>query len=251
MTRSQVLIGVIGAFTAGLLIRDVVTTERVVVLDQDGSPRIQLGVDPVGNGELTVLDRDGNEVFAIRRGEIVAPRGDRSLVTSAPAADLTVVQVIGVETIRGVEPSEGWESEAILTARAEELEAEAVEHDEEVATLQDEQRNRDVDNSVMIKFHQRRARELRAEARKLVAQVGAQRRAKSEVRQRITAWDGERTIILLTARNMANKLGDIGAMSFISFRGRLVGGDTVEQTFEVADIRAAQRPPGFRVYEGF
>lgn len=174
---------------------------------------------------------------------------------SEPAAAATA-PVLLVESIELQEP----DHEAILRARSLEREAEGYKkkaqeaREKEIKHLKvpdhyhgnsDVYRRKQTEYRRLREKYRNEAMHYESEARKLRAQASKIESEAKEPRHIIRGWDGQRSVVLVTQRNLTRVLSTLSPGDFITWRGNKTHSDAVLETWDVVHIDRAERPSGF------
>ena len=63
---------------AGMQASEFLQARRIMIANDDGEPRVSMGMDLIGNGFIVVNDHEGNEVFSVRVNKVTMPRSSHS-----------------------------------------------------------------------------------------------------------------------------------------------------------------------------
>ena len=63
---------------AGMQASEFLQARRIMIANDDGEPRVSMGMDLIGNGFIVVNDHEGNEVFSVRGNKVTMPRSSHS-----------------------------------------------------------------------------------------------------------------------------------------------------------------------------
>ena len=86
MTRQSAWVVAVIAVLAAASGDDIMRSDRFVSMNGDGRPVFVAGVDAYGAGQLVVYDAVGNEVFAVKAGQIISPPLKRMIAREVQAA---------------------------------------------------------------------------------------------------------------------------------------------------------------------
>lgn len=239
------------AFTAG----DILRAERLVVQDHKGQSRVVLMTDVRGNGELMIYDSEGRMLFGIQGGRFVGKlaselrRIDTAIATTPGiVAGPTLVRVMMLESVSTLPVDNSLLTEAAkLRAEAKKLDGEIKGLERSIA-LSTKTGNKSEDEQ---RRHRRHAmRQLKTtfeqDARKFKAQATRLEKQARETHHEIRGWDGQRTIILETTRDLSSTISRLNPGDFVTWNGDRVDMTDDTDRFQVTRIKETTAPANFR-----
>ncbi len=241
-----VLVLMAAAFKAG----DIVRAERIVVVNHEGKPAVVALTDIHGNGELIIYAADGSELFGIRNGQFIGKLGselrriDRAIATTPgiAAQRTTVIRVMMLESVETL-PVDG-----AMLKEAARLKKEAADFERKARGLESSiaQNVGDDDNSRKLR-HSYRQLKLSAEqdAKRLRARASRLERQAHEQRQEVRGWDGQRTVILETTRDLGVVISKLSPGDFLTWQGTRVEMTDTTDRFTVHKIEKTPAPTNF------
>lgn len=241
-----VLVLMAAAFKAG----DIVRAERIVVVNHEGKPAVVALTDIHGNGELIIYAADGSELFGIRNGQFIGKlarelrRIDRAIATTPGivAQPTTAIPVMMLESVKTL-PVDGS-----LLQEAAGLRKQAASFDSKARSLESKIAKSvgDSDNSRKLRQGYRKLKlSAEQEAKRLRARASRLERQAHEQRQEVRGWDGQRTVILETTRDLGVVITKLSPGDFLTWQGtRVEMTDTVDR-FTVHKIEKTPAPANF------
>lgn len=243
------------AFEAGEIVR----AERLIVLDREGKPKVVAMTDVGGNGELMIYDSEGHVQFGIQGGQFVGRlaselrRIDTAIATTPGiVTGPTLVRVMLLESVSTLPVDNSLLAEAArLRAEAEKLDLDIQRLEKTIAGMpntgnkgSDERRRhqRHSYRQLMLGYEQD-AKRLRARATRLDKQA-------HETRHELQGWDGQRTIILETTRDLSVTISRLNPGDFVTWQGKRVEMSDNTDRFQVNRIEATAAPANFRTRSG-
>ena len=252
-------------FLAGWGASDIIRAKRIVITDmRTDEARVSFGTDSMGNGHLVVKDWKGNVTFEVRGNEVTMPGlGPAGAVSPPPAPPQSgrVMTVQIVEVITG---------DANKLLRAEMLLAEAVEIASAAEKASKAARDlkvpsnspyrdrygRITDRRAHDKWVSDRTREvkrqrqdLNTESAKLKIDAKHKRREaktlEDEANERvqvITGYEGNRTIILRSQRDLRQHMNKIVPGVCLSWTGNLLETDVLIETWTIRSVQVVVCP---------
>lgn len=236
------LAGALGAGTGDLI------SHRLSVTNTADKPVVILQADKDGDGELVVMDAKGQELFAIRKGQIQNLHFDAATINSGPR----IMQIESVE----LRPKDDSNADQIA-----ELRAQAIDKDKQADKLEDERRHIDLNTGAYESKETRGATrnearrrwqqlgedivQLRAEADRLRGNAKRLERDAAEPRQLIRGWNGRQSIVLQTDSDFSRALSDIVRGSFVAWEGSIMEQDSSTQIWNITRVYEVDAPNGF------
>lgn len=244
------------AFEAGEIVR----AERLIVLDREGKPKVVAMTDVRGNGELVIYDSEGRVLFGIQGGRFVGKLASElrridTAIAAKPgiAAGPTLVRVMLLESVSTLPVDD------LMLAEAAKLRAEAKGLDDEIHDLEkaiaripktgiterDEKnlKHRRNEYKQLKLGYEQDAKRFRARATRLDKQA-------HETRHELQGWDGQRTIILETTRDLSVTISRLNAGDFVTWQGKRVEMTDNTDRFQVNRIEGTAAPANFRTRSG-
>ena len=256
-------------FLLGFGTNEIVRAHRVII----GNNQVVIGQDAFG-GYLIIRDIRGKEVFSVQGGEVRMPTGglQRSAMRTPRASGSVGAKVAQLQAVRPLVVNPAIHDQiSELIAIAEDFEGKAREMDREAGQLRDrETRSKpiyywdghghrhlrgmtdpisNVDLRAELREHSLDLRKLaktkRGEAKRLQRSIAAPR-------QVITAWNGNRQIILITKGNMGNQISKISTAGFFTWTGSAARSGDIDifdqslEHFEIRTIKVASRREGWQ-----
>ena len=240
------------AFKAGEIVR----AERVVVLNKKGQPTVVTMSDISGNGELMIYDSEGRVVFGIQGGKFVGKLASElrridTAIAAKPAivTGSSLIRVMLLEAISTLPVDNSLLVEvAKLRAQAEKLDYEIQKLEKAIAEIPKDsysevaKRNynqRRNEYKKLMAGYKKDAKQLRARAIRLDRQA-------NETLHEIRGWDGQRTIILETTRDLSATISRLNPGDFVTWYGERVDMTNDTDRFQVNRIKEVAAPANFR-----
>lgn len=253
--KTAAMIG-IAALLGGLLgagASELISSKRIQAVNAHDKPAVVLQADDSGAGELIILDGNGKELWAVRKGVIIDHRATTAQAAPAsPAASgVRIMQIESIETQQA-----DIDRDAI-----EDLRAQAAEKNARADKLEDERRDLDLDpnthdskenrarSAAEARRHWQQLGEditkLRSEADKLEGQAKRLERDAGTPRQMIRGWNGSQTVVLKTTVDCARTLSSLAHGAFITWEGTIMDHDPDMQVWTVTKIASTAKPASF------
>ena len=255
-------------FLLGFGTNEIVRARRVII----GDNQVVLGQDAFG-GYLIIRDIRGNEVFRVQGGEVRMPTGGvrpsamptrQAAGESDKVAQLQEVRPFIVNPVIHDEIRE-------LIAAANDFEGKAREMEQQASELRDKEtrtktyyywnsrgvrsvyRTTDsISNRTLRGMLRDHALEMKKLARAKRGEAKKHERAIAVPRQVITAWNGNRQIILITKSDMGNVISKIPASGFFVWTGSAARPGDIDnfnqnlEHYELRSIKIVDRPEGWQ-----
>ena len=240
------------AFKAGEIVR----AERLVILNSEGKSAVVAMTDIRGNGELIIYDSEGRVLFGIQGGKFVGKLASElrridTAITNTPGvvAGSTLARVMLLESIATL-PADNS-----LLVEAAKLRTEAGKLDSEIQRLEKAIAN--IPKAGVNERHERNLKHQRNEYKQL--KVGYEKDAKqlrarairhdrqaNEKHHEIRGWDGQRTIILETTRDLSTTISRLNPGVFVTWYGKRVDMTDNTDRFQVNRIKEVAAPANFK-----
>ena len=256
-------------FLLGFGTNEIVRAQRIII----GDNQVVIGQDAFG-GYLVIRDIRGNEVFRVQGGEVRMPTagGVQPGATQTPPAVGEGDKVAQFQNVRPfvVNPAIHDEIRQLI-AVADDFERKAREMEQQASELRDKEtrtktvyywnsrgtrsvyRTTDsISNKTLRGMLRDHALEMKKLARTKRGEAKKHERAIAVPRQVITAWNGNRQIILITKTDMGNQISKIPASGFFVWTGSAAHSDDIDvfdqirEHYEVRTIKVVSRPEGWR-----
>jgi len=256
-------------FLLGFGANEIVRARRLII----GDNQVVIGQDAYG-GYLIINDIRGNEVFRVKGGEVRMPTvGGRSGMMPVPKSARVAAgeKVCQLEHVRPFLPNPAIRDEIReLIALAEDLEGKAREMEQQASELRDKEtrtktyyywnsrglrkvyRTTDtISNRTLRGMLRDHALEMKKLARAKRGEAKRHERAIAVPRQVITAWNGNRQIILITKSDMGNVISKIPASGFFVWTGSAARPGDIDnfnqnlEHYELRSIKIVSRPEGW------
>ncbi len=231
------------AFHAG----DIITAKRIVIFNDDGKTAVVLMSDARGGGELAIYDADGREVFGIHAGRLTGSIA-KELRQGSPTASAPAAQGARSARVMMFESVVSLAVDGLLLKEAARLRKEATEFDDKARSLEGQIATSvgDSDRSRKLRSGYRQLK-LSAEqdAKRLRARATSLTRQANEPHHQLEGWDGKRSIVLTTTRDLSRVITTFRPGDFVEWQGTRVEMTDLVDIFEVKVLRLVSRPAGF------
>lgn len=243
------------AFKTGEIVR----AERLIVLNRDGQPTVVAMTDVGGNGELMIYDSQGRVQFGIQGGRFVGRlaselrRIDTAIAnTPGIAAGPTLVRVMLLESVSTLPIDDSLLAEASkLREEANKLDLDIQRLEKTIAGMPNtgnkgsDERRRHQRHSYrqLMLGYQQDAKRLRARATRLDKQA-------HETHHELQGWNGQRTIILETTRDLSATISRLSPGDFVTWQGKRVEMTDSTDRFQVSRVKETAAPANFRTRSG-